>query len=72
MSRPVDPAKRYWWAAAVAVPVLVATIAIVPSFLKKDSPSVKITQDSHDLNFQPVTVIEREYQEKNGGITARR
>ncbi len=65
-AKPVDPAQKYWWAAAVAVPVLVAIIAIIPSFLKKESPSVKISQDSHDLNFQPVTVIEREYQEKNG------
>ncbi len=61
-----DPAKKYWWLAAVAVPVLVAIIAIVPSFLKSDSPGVTISHDSHDLNFQPVTVIEREYQEKNG------
>ena len=65
-AKPVDPAKKYWWAAAVAVPVLVAIIATIPSLLKKESPSVNISQDSHDLNFQPVTVIEREYQDKNG------
>ncbi len=64
-----DPAKKYWWALGIGVPVLVALIGIVPPLLKKESkdpPGISITRDSHDLNFQPVTVIEAEYRTKTG------
>ena len=62
----VDAAKKYWWAAAIAVPLLGAVIGILPSLLKKESPSISISRDSHDLNIQPITVIEREYRQKTG------
>src|ERR1700680_178722 len=61
-----DAAKKYWWAAAIAVPLLGAVIGILPSLLKKEAPSISISRDSHDLNFQPITVIEREYRQKTG------
>jgi tetratricopeptide (TPR) repeat protein len=62
----VDAVKKYWWAAAIAVPLLGAVIGILPSLLKKEAPSISISRDSHDLNFQPITVIEREYRQKTG------
>jgi len=61
---PVNAAAKYWWAAAIAVPLLVALIGIIPKLRKEPSP---ISIDSHDqLNFQPVTVIEKEYSQKTG------
>ena len=64
----VEGSKKYWWAAAIAVPVLVATINIVPSLLKKESPTTNIDahSDSHDINFQQINIIEREYTRKTG------
>ncbi len=61
-----SPAKKYWWAAAVAVPLLVAVIGIIPSFKEKKAGGVNINQDSHNLNFQQITVIEGEYRQKTG------
>jgi hypothetical protein len=61
--------KKYWWAAAIAVPVLVALIGVLPSLLKKGSPGtqgINISNDSHDVNFQQINVIEREYAQKTG------
>jgi hypothetical protein len=65
-TRPANAAKKYWWAAAIAVPLLVAVISILPPLLKKDSQGIQISQDSHDLNFQQINVVEREYLQKTG------
>ncbi len=59
-------AKKYWWAAAIAVPLLVAVIGIVPSLRKKDTAAININQDSHNLSFQQINVIEGEYRQKTG------
>ena len=32
---PVDYAKKYWWAGAIAVPIVVALIALIPSVMNK-------------------------------------
>ncbi len=63
---PAEASKKYWWAAAIAVPVLVAAINIVPSLLKKESPTANIDahSDSHDLKFQQINIVEREYTQK--------
>ena len=34
-STPVDYAKKYWWAGAIAVPIVVALIALIPSVMNK-------------------------------------
>jgi hypothetical protein len=62
----VDGAKKYWWAAAIAVPLTGAVIGVTPSMLKKESPAISFSRDSHDLNFQQINVIEREYRQKTG------
>jgi tetratricopeptide (TPR) repeat protein len=61
----VDKAKKFWWAGAVAVPLLVAGVGILPSLLgsKPSRPSINIT-DSHDLNFHQINLIEQEYRAK--------
>jgi hypothetical protein len=61
-----NPAQKYWWGAAIAVPLLVAVIGIVPSLKKKDAAAININQDSHNLNFQQITVIAGEYRQKTG------
>jgi len=58
--------KKYWWSVAIAVPLLIALIGIIPSLLKKESKGINISRDSHDLNFQQITVIESEYRQKTG------
>ena len=65
-TRRADAAKKYWWAAAIAVPLLVAVISILPPLLKKESQGIQISQDSHDLNFQQINVVEQEYLQKTG------
>src|SRR5579871_1140640 len=64
--RPVNIAKKYWWATAVAVPLAVSAIEVSPSLIKKESPTIQVTRDSHDLNFQQISIVEREYREKTG------
>jgi hypothetical protein len=67
---PAPAARQYWWAAAIAVPLLVAVIGIVPSLRKKDAPAININQDSHNLSFQQVNVIAGEYRQKTGQALA--
>ena len=52
--------RKYWWVVAVAVPVLVALIAIVPDLLKSSSgsaggttstPNATITGDNNTISF---------------------
>lgn len=68
-TRTIDYAKKYWWSGAIAVPVIVAGIGLIPSLLDKESSSgisVSLSRDSHDVNFQQINVVEREYREKTG------
>ncbi len=49
-----DPQKKYWWLILVAVPILIALIAIVPDLFKNgesedDTPS---TMQTGDVNQQ--------------------
>jgi hypothetical protein len=73
--------KKYWWVVAVAVPVVVALIAIVPSFLKSSggpgtANTATITGNNNTVNFDystthntfvtNVNVIAREYELQTG------
>jgi tetratricopeptide (TPR) repeat protein len=55
--RPSDPSKKYWWLAAVIVPVVVALIGIVPSFLNTASGSQYITNNQLDGDMYFTTNI---------------
>ena len=68
--------RKYWWVVAVAVPVTLALIAIVPSVFKSSGgsgggPSTAITGDNNTVSFDysthntfvtNVNVIAREYE----------
>jgi hypothetical protein len=41
--KPVDMAKKYWWVAAIAVPIVVALISIVPDLIGGPSGNTYIT-----------------------------
>jgi hypothetical protein len=72
--------RKYWWVVAVAVPVAVALIAIVPDLFKSSGgagggPSATITGDNATVNFDysthntfvtNVNVIAREYEVLTG------
>ena len=68
--------RKYWWVVAVAVPVVIALIAIVPTLVKRSEESsggtsTTITGDNNAVNFDysthntfvtNVNVIAREYE----------
>jgi hypothetical protein len=72
--------RKYWWVVAVAVPVVIAFIAIVPALLKPSGgsgggTSTVITGDNNAVNFDysthntfvtNVNVIAREYELQTG------
>ncbi|MEO7134223.1 MAG: hypothetical protein ABI024_08380 [Vicinamibacterales bacterium] len=72
--------RKYWWVVAVAVPVAVAMIAILPSLLKRsvasgEGTSATITGDNNTVSFDysthntfvtSVNVIAREYELQTG------
>jgi hypothetical protein len=71
--------RKYWWVVAVAVPVAVALIAIVPGLFKPSGSgggtSTAITGDNNTVNFDysthstfitNVNVIAREYELQTG------
>ena len=49
-----DPQKKYWWLILVAVPILLALIAIVPDLLNngESEEAVPGTQQTGDVNQQ--------------------
>jgi hypothetical protein len=72
--------RKYWWVVAVAVPVVLALIAIVPTLVKRSGgsnggTSTTITGDNNAVNFDysthntfvtNVNVIAREYELQTG------
>jgi hypothetical protein len=71
--------RKYWWVVAVAVPVAVAVISIIPSLFKPSGsgggPSANITGNNNTVNFDysthntfvtNVNVIAREYELQTG------
>jgi hypothetical protein len=71
--------RKYWWVVAVAVPVAVALISIIPSLFKPSGsgggPSANITGNNNTVNFDysthnnfvtNVNVIAREYELQTG------
>src|SRR5262245_5561737 len=64
--KPTDYARKYWWVAAIVVPIVVALIGLIPQSGSKAGGLSAITLDSHDLNLTNITVIEGEYKSKTG------
>ena len=71
--------RKYWWVVAVAVPVAVALISVIPSLFKPSGsgggPSANITGNNNTVNFDystrntfvtNVNVIAREYELQTG------
>ena len=71
--------RKYWWVVAVAVPVAVALISVVPSLFKSSGSgggtSTAITGDNNTVNFDysthntfvtNVNIIAREYELQTG------
>jgi hypothetical protein len=71
--------RKYWWVVAVAVPVVVALIAVVPGLFKPSGPgggtNTNINGNNNTVNFDystnntfvtNVNVIEREYELQTG------
>ncbi len=51
---PVDYAKKYWWAGAIAVPIVVALIALIPSVMNQEASGatyIANTQLGGDMYF---------------------
>jgi len=69
--------KKYWWVVVVAVPIVVALIAVVPGLVKSEStgPVTTITGDHATVNYDysthntfvtNVAVIAKEYEAQTG------
>jgi hypothetical protein len=52
-SKPVDMAKKYWWVAAIAVPIAVAVIGVLPDLVGGSSgdTSISIGRIGNDLHI---------------------
>ncbi len=66
-----DYPKKYWWVILIVLPVALALIGILPSFLNSTSSStapiqISNTEFSGDLHFANVEVILQEFQEITG------
>ena len=61
-----DHARKYWWVAAIVVPIVVALIGLIPLTRSKAGGLPTFSVDSHDLNLTDITVIEGEYKSKTG------
>src|SRR5690349_14048520 len=63
--KPTDYARKYWWVAAILVPIVVALI-LLPQTRSNAGGFPAMSLDSHDLNLTDRTVIEGEYRSKTG------
>ena len=80
MANDANVPRKYWWVVAVAVPIVIALIAVVPSLFKPSGgssggTSATITGDNNAVNFDysthntfvtNVNVIAREYELQTG------
>ncbi len=63
VDKSIDPAKKWWWLVAVAVPIVVGVIAIVPDMLSTgtdgggDTFRVIGTQFKHEVTFNAFHVV---------------
>jgi len=64
--KPKNYARKYWWVAAIIVPIVVAVIGLIPETRSNAGGLPGITLDSHDLNLTSIPVIEGEYKAKTG------
>src|SRR5262245_34580172 len=63
---PKNYARKYWWVAAIVVPIAVALIGWIPQSGSNAGGLPTITVDSRDLQLTNIAVIEGEYKSKTG------
>ena len=68
----MDVPKKYWWTVAIAVPVIVAVIGIIPTLIPQGSDGKTIyvdvvgTQFNGKVAFNDVTVVSQQTKEQVG------